>query len=341
MKVQYIIGMIVSFFCVTFACGATYIDTSGLPDAQILSYLQVTRGLQVFPEKRLYPQREITYNELAKLLTDVDGNIPGVTDSGSNSREILQKNGIFPLKIAGNAVVTRQNLQIILQRWQQFNGRVGGKKMPALNGKSVPVTRYEAIRSVYYALYGTTMPSPSGWQDEERVWQKLLGYYGSPANFFANGIIYREQNAVVIGVYPEKREHLEAIIPAAWVRSGNVRIRSVVYSQQEYLTQMKKVKYILKQCGDGEKYRALVPNYERQQLILTVSQPLRVETRKVLQKNILPHMLYVVAAGQGNNPQYKENLRREKNRLRFVPYVPGLSPEMEQAIDDFQYEVMR
>ena len=52
-------------------------------------------------------------------------------------------------------------------------------------------------------------------------------------------------------------------------------------------------------------------------------------------------MLYVVAAGQGNNPQYKENLRREKNRLRFVPYVPGLSPEMEQAIDDFQYEVMR
>ena len=240
MKVQYIIGMIVSFFCVTSACGATYIDTSGLPDAQILSYLQVTRGLQVFPEKRLYPQREITYNELAKLLTDVDGNIPGVTDSGSNSREILQKNGIFPLKIAGNAVVTRQNLQIILQRWQQFNGRVGGKKMPALNGKSVPVTRYEAIRSVYYALYGTSMPSPSGWQDEERVWQKLLGYYGSPANFFANGIIYREQNAVVIGVYPEKREHLEAIIPAAWVRAGNVRIRSVVYSQQEYLTQMKK-----------------------------------------------------------------------------------------------------
>ena len=60
-----------------------------------------------------------------------------------------------------------------------------------------------------------------------------------------------------------------------------------------------------------------------------------------MQKNILPHMLYVVAAGQGNNPQYKENLRREKNRLRFVPYVPGLSPEMEQAIDDFQYEVMR
>lgn len=311
-----------------------YKDIALVQGQDAITYLQQTQGLRVFPGPLLQPHKPITRQELMQLIWDVDGNL---------GRLSLQEKRFDPLVLAMlvpsswkeqtlSKVVTKAELADILEAWQKVN-QWQPTKGQTLSMSTTPVSRLEAIQAVYAALYGNKVHVNYQLR-EEQIWQRLLSYYGSSTAFLTEGVLYRQGETYIIGVYPEKMEQMIALF--AEMREF-VRIKPIRWSYETYTTYMKEVQQVLAVREPMNATGYIIPDFEQERLLCVVPHPVGEKTKQQVAALVgSRHVQFVLL---GEKPVKADRDTTVKGSY-YAPYAVGITADMERLIRDFEYSLI-
>ena len=303
---------------------APYTDISGLASRDAIDYLYDTQCLTFIQGKQFEPNRLLTRNDLAVFLYNTIANLPLTTAAteGETPEQTLMAltsagvlSGYSDGSFRPEEVVTREQFASVLYRYLQHNEMAEPDEkvedyadantidptyrtaIQVLHSKNLMVpadnyfrpkegiTRAEAAQALYQLLHSDTNYT-SHVQIESQVIKALNAEYGSVPLFFRVGTMYWDKDTLVLGIKGAPSRYLQKRLDQDVSKPSAVKLRRVSLSHADYSQMMNSAIHCVVDNEGVQAYVGALPDYEKEQIVLTVTHPVSEKTLQELVKRV-------------------------------------------------------